>query len=320
MPPRNLAKIEMIKRTSHLAPRRELTFILNPIANGLPLPYEVIPDWYLRRATEEEGERIMRFAFSSGLSHMRLYDYGEQVGKSYRSPEPSNWKFFGLDHSSLAGSNRLELAGNLLEHDIALGPSFGWIPTDSGGRGETVGVSNDGAKIAQFFANYHQRESPVEMTAQSIDEWRRIESKLQSLPQAELKPFQDLEILRGVPRTTPLFTLGLFAAIESVITHNPHDQFDSLRHQVSTKMVLLSKRFTRELLYKQFGCAPEILWKKLYDYRSCIAHGSSASFSTGGLAVLKDAEIANRFLKSALKLLLLQLLEEPALINDLKLC
>ena len=61
-----------------------------------------------------------------------------------------------------------------------------------------------------------------------------------------------------------------------LVTHDTKDDFDSLNHQISTKMTLLSKRYQRQLDYSgHFGANNhEQIWKKLYGYRSALAHGT----------------------------------------------
>jgi hypothetical protein len=302
---------------SHWKDRREVTFILNPIETQLPLPSEVIPDWFLRRALEKEVERMLEFCFSAGFSELRRFDYGEKMPNGQiNSPVPETWKFFVLDHKAIAEDNRLLEAANLLENDFAFGPSFGWLNDEHGGR--TAGANT--TKVAQFFAEPQKRETPVLISEGVVHEWRQLESALRKLTIDELQPYRAFETLRSIPRRSSLYTLGLFATLESIITHAPHDRFDSLRHQVSSKMVLLSKRFIRKLPYKTFGCTEENTWKKLYDYRSCIAHGAQPDLKSGNLGPLKSDETVQEFLREALKLLLIQLLAERPLIEDLKSC
>jgi hypothetical protein len=65
--------------------------------------------------------------------------------------------------------------------------------------------------------------------------------------------------------------------------------------------------------------SPDNLWKKLYGFRSSIAHGQRPGFS-GDYAVLKDIEAVVGFLDEVCKRLLIYSLMEPDLINDLRAC
>jgi hypothetical protein len=117
-----------------------------------------------------------------------------------------------------------------------------------------------------------------------------------------------------------LYPLGVFAVIESLLTHDPQGSHDSLTHQIKGKMALLEKRFHNPLDYSCFASAKsETIWGKLYSYRSAIAHGDTPDFK-GTLSVLKDQMTAVSFLDSAAKALLRHALEEPELILDLRPC
>jgi hypothetical protein len=295
------------------------TFIFNPITTGLPLPYELIPGHQLRRATEEEAENIKKTTFSGGLREMGIYVYGESSPSGSRhSLRDGTWKLFGVASRTNEDIQHLTLAGNLLKNDLILGPSFIWFPGKDGKTSQ--GFVGNALKIALLGGDPLLSINEVNIGAEDVKEWCEVYQKLRQLPNDALRPYHDFETMRTIPPSSPLFALGLFGILESIVTHNPHDEFDSLTHQVSTKMTLLSKRFSRELPYKDFDCEPKTLWKRLYKYRSCVAHGSHADFSRGELRVLESSDRAYRFLMEALKLLLLDLLVEPDLIADLKEC
>jgi hypothetical protein len=65
---------------------------------------------------------------------------------------------------------------------------------------------------------------------------------------------------------------------------------------------------------------PEKLWAHMYGYRSLLAHGHAAQFSTGDLAILKNHNCALGLLKDTVKSVLLHAPREPRFIADLKNC
>ena len=102
-----------------------------------------------------------------------------------------------------------------------------------------------------------------------------------------------IDLLLGLKRISygsDLRVLGLFAVIEMLLTHNPNDKElgDSLSHQISSKIPLLSARFSAPLNYDVFGndVTAETVWKRLYAYRGKIAHGSEVEF-TSALKLLR---------------------------------
>jgi hypothetical protein len=130
------------------------------------------------------------------------------------------------------------------------------------------------------------------------------------------------EGLKRIPHGSDLRVLGLFAVIEMLLTHNPNDKElgDSLSHQIATKLPLLSNRFAEPLAYGVFGTDvhASTAWKKLYEYRSAIAHGGTADFE-GRLQILKNPQNAQQFLEDAVRRLVRHALEEPELVDGLKL-
>ncbi|WP_298918316.1 HEPN domain-containing protein [uncultured Nostoc sp.] len=128
-----------------------------------------------------------------------------------------------------------------------------------------------------------------------------------------------LEELKHISHNSKFKILGLFTIIEFLITHKPINKRDSITQQVTNKINLLSKRFSKKLDYSQFFLnTPEsTVWKKLYAYRSNIAHGDQPDFAKD-LLVLKDDFTAKKFLKLVVKMLLQHSLIEPQLYTDLK--
>lgn len=129
--------------------------------------------------------------------------------------------------------------------------------------------------------------------------------------------------LHAIPKFSPLRFLGYVAILESLITHqpNPTDPYDSLTKQVTNKMILLGRRCRLKLPYEYFGtnCNPETLWKKLYAYRSKVAHGSSVDFK-GKFQMLGSAEQALSFIRDSTAAIMRHALDEPELIVDLRAC
>jgi hypothetical protein len=145
----------------------------------------------------------------------------------------------------------------------------------------------------------------------------------QSFPQVRraIARYYNLDFVGERAPARSLYVLGLFSVIESLLTHEPSGEHDSLGHQIRTKMLLLNRRFNTPLDFSVFGAGavPATVWSKLYAFRSIIAHGKEPDFSSK-LQLLKDARTATAFLDSAAKALLRQGLVEPELILDLQDC
>lgn len=130
--------------------------------------------------------------------------------------------------------------------------------------------------------------------------------------------------LSMLPANSEFQVIGLFAIIEMMITHNPklEDRGDSITHQMQAKLPLLMRRFSRPISTKQYfgDVDAKKVWSALYAYRSALAHGGVANFSSGPLQALKSAEAAAEYLRSVVKGLLRHVLVEPQLFLDLKNC
>jgi hypothetical protein len=76
--------------------------------------------------------------------------------------------------------------------------------------------------------------------------------------------------------------------MESLITHPPRptDTIDSITRQVKQKVMLLDNRWQPRIDYRSFGeNRPDTIWKTMYSYRSCLAHGAKPDFK-GDLQLL----------------------------------
>ena len=114
-----------------------------------------------------------------------------------------------------------------------------------------------------------------------------------------------------------LIVVLLFSVIELLLAHNPQGGYDSLTHQISTKLPLLQRRFKQPLDYSKFGADETKVWKTLYAYRSTIAHGGRVDFQKA-LKVLKGPYLVSAFLVDATRAVLRHALIEPDLVLDLR--
>ena len=133
---------------------------------------------------------------------------------------------------------------------------------------------------------------------------------------------RELQGLESLPPNSSLLFLGYFAMLESLLTHqpDPKDPLDSITRQVKSKVALLDHRLRCPLDYSGFDhVSTDKIWTKMYDYRSCLAHGGVADFGQR-LAVLRDHKNALGLLKQSVKALVRHALIEPQLVADLRNC
>lgn len=129
------------------------------------------------------------------------------------------------------------------------------------------------------------------------------------------------QLFARMPLMQVFDVLAMFMLIEMLLTHNPSDKEigDSLTHQVLHKVPFVFERRGEQIDYSVFGGSSGIntIWKKLYAYRSCIAHGDQPDFGSK-LQILRDADTANRFLTDITRRLIRFSIDDPKLFEGLK--
>lgn len=135
---------------------------------------------------------------------------------------------------------------------------------------------------------------------------------------------QNYKALKFIDNNSSLIFVGYFSIIESLVTHPPrlHESLDSISHQLTNKITLLAKMFERNIIYSDYfdpKAKDETIWKKLYSYRSNIAHGNKVDFNSD-LQILKSKENIQLFLVEVIKNLILLSLKKPEFLSDLKKC
>ncbi|MBN3942987.1 HEPN domain-containing protein [Nostoc sp. NMS9] len=311
-------------------------FVANLVNINCDLPFKIIEDCYFQKANPIQIEQIKQYLqysgyfpnYSSYNSYPYEFVYVETINtlnhKSFQGQplEPQDWKYYVINFS---GNNSkisdLSLAANLTEVELEFGLQFLYHE----------GIKHFGIqkKPTHTFHYFHEMnsglpstESIYGVTLQDIGSIYQNYQQLDEIKYPDIKKaINKLEELKHLPHNSEFKILGLFTIIEFLITHKSIDTGDSITRQVINKINLLSKRFSKKLDYYQFfGNTPEsTLWKKLYAYRSNIAHGGQPDFAKE-LLVLKDDFTAKKFLKLVVKMLLQHSLIEPQLYTDLREC
>lgn len=140
---------------------------------------------------------------------------------------------------------------------------------------------------------------------------------------------------QDVNRESALKHLGYFAIIESILSHAPtaNDSSGSISRQLKRNLVLLHNRMEPEynLLFERFsGANPEKIISKLYSYRSSIAHGNNSEkdiewlYNNFKISEVDDTPLRDEkqfiswYLRKLVQRILVQAINEPQLITDLK--
>jgi hypothetical protein len=218
--------------------------------------------------------------------------------------------------------HRYAEASCLTRTRLVLGPSVLAFPNS---RGRGFGGNADSLKSFLDDAT-HTDAAFITLRESDIEDlrtvYRTITNKGAEIPHLKdaMSRFAQLD---RIPKESPLRFLGYVSILESLITHapDPKDPYDSLTRQVRQKMILVGRRAKLQLPYALFGddVKPETLWTRIYEYRSAVAHGVTPDFGKR-LSMLKNQSVARDFICQATVTVMRQMLEEPELIADLRMC
>lgn len=310
------------------------SFIANHMELTCDLPFELAPGYTIKKADdaqiaaiEEYLQRFGQFVCPSTqqLPYRVCYlskKLSEQETHITTQPiEKSKWKYFITSYEEDGSLElfKIQLAANIA--DVVL--TFDLLKFELF-RGEYACTCEPDLVFRFFSETDHSIQHRV-----NLEDLRQIKQTYGNIPQIQnaypgiMRSMTLYNSLRYLPKYHDLKTLGLFTVIESLLTHDPQssETGDSLTRQVRTKVPLVFGRSPRDIGYPgYFGNAKQDkVWKTLYGYRSCLAHGKGPDFN-GEFRILRNPGVVNDFLTQSIKLLLLQALTEPQLITDLKEC
>jgi hypothetical protein len=279
-------------------------FVANHLSVTCKLPLELISGHVLRDARPDEVEAVTNAI--PGLGTYEILPV-RPPRTPYVVERNACAKGAGLNDGFLAIEEASRLTAVPLDLSlVCIGPARM--------RGGAIGA----IPFAQL-GSWQRNDSVVDDAY--IREFQEVRSLIEKNSHAHPDIRRALDLFRMVHAIDAhhlLYALGLFTVVELLLTHNPHGRYDSLNHQVATKMPLLERRFSQPLNYSVFGATEKkTLWKKLYEYRSVIAHGGRLDFGEH-LKLLVSQWPANDFLLRAVKAVLRHALTEPELVFDLR--
>lgn len=288
------------------------------------LPFQLIPDHWFRKAEPQEvqliKEELTAYVHASLSYEHAIIELGD--GRRKSKPLPSDqWRYYVISYSPTNKNiGYIEHAANLLRNDITLGCSF-----FGSGSARVYNM----ALISTFFGD---RQARIEMPEPIMDdELEQITTNYNLITALDntrypniSRAVEDFHQTKSITNRFTLKVLSYFSIIECLLTHppRPDDRTDSVTRQITSKMCLLSKRFQRELKYDSFFPnipEPENVWKKLYLYRSLLAHGGDIDFQQKFSTLISTDNIRS-FLVESIKLLILYALKEPEFLADFQKC
>jgi hypothetical protein len=306
-------------------------FFLNLREVTTDMPVEIVPNYTLQKATTKQIVKIKEILFPFISQHVnhgkalpyeidRHYPEGLDGGYTPIPLEEKHWNYY------LVKCNEDEL-GQAFYDAITL--SSQELICAFTAYQDFQGYGCDPSILHHTFSEVDLRwnQLSVSIDQEYLLKIRSLHKKLQNHDNTilNLKDYiSQFRRLGGIDHGSLLRFLGYFSIIESLLSHapKPTDPYDSITRQVLTKFSLLNNRFIQQIDYEGFfgrEINPETIWKKLYNFRSQIAHGSHADFRSD-LQILKSKANAIGFIIHVVKRLLVHGLDEPSLIRDIKNC
>jgi hypothetical protein len=308
----------------------QYAFVLNLYKYEGSLPIAISDTVELDFSTLDQSQRIQELLGYYGhtpRSGSWLYTVEPvdevPIGSHFFTPiPPDRVKFWVLNFSGDAMPIwRLSSATQLTNAQLEIAATFN----------PAQGNSINQLEPARLFHFWEQHRQPVSQPLNAgdlhsavayRDTMESLAASNEEAAQAIVRVYSDFVRLSMGPRSGELVLLGHFGLIEALITHNPNEFGDSLNHQLSTKMPLLMRRFGVPLQLSEYFSItdPNRAWKKLYSIRSKIAHGEGVDIRPGALKELRDIDTVFKFVREALKRLLIYAIDDPEFIFDLKKC
>ena len=303
-------------------------FISTILDMQVELPVEITQFLKLERASESQISEIQKYLRNRHLYECKFIIEEETSNSSrwrFDQLPKEEWRYYVISYK---GSNYiahllLSIADIIAPH---LKSFLHYHTTEEFGGGEINGWGRDTLGEESFNQQILGDYSLRKFDQNCLLNLQNLFSVYNNLDKEKYEGItRALEFninLQRLPKLTDLPVLGLFVIIEMLLTHKPNDKEigDSLNHQIKSKIAFLSPRFKAPLDYSIFGnkILPDKIWGALYEYRSCIAHGSHIDFKSKKLSILRDDKTAFDFLKNATRVLLAHSIIEPDIINGLK--
>lgn len=285
--------------------------------------YEVGPGMRLRRATDAQIQLVKKWLPQISGPAINLgqpWEYVSPTTSDGAKYPPDEMRYFAINFEGPSYyADYLQNAFDISPLDLEIG-----LTIYESGR-SAGGIICAPHRFVPTVENYMFDDVFLEATQDDLALVRETFNLLQAHKTDAVdvhRAVEQIGDLKRLPPKSALVFLGLYAILESLLTHEPKqsDPYSSITRQVKTKLALLDKRFDRAIDYAAFkGATADTVWTKMYEYRSRIAHGAAAEIA-GSLKVLQSPAAAKKLLSAATKAVIRHALREPELLDDLRNC
>jgi|GEM_PF-4947361 len=292
---------------------RPIAFITNPIKANIELPIKIGSNFQLRKATINEIKVIKNHIaplFAGAIMNQNPYEQfykrkgdNESVG-TLKNLDSNDLRYFVVELENLGGLNliqdnpldALQIASYLTNAELKFDITF-YTPKIVTIQHNSLHKQTNNLKYLMF-DHYEFNSSDFDELTQTYT----VVSKYFHSDDFLTRALLIYRLLQESPDYHDYINLNYFALLEMLVTSRPGINDPSILKQlkVKTKDILDLEGF--ELNFNKYfeESSENNIWNKLYNYRSCLAHGSAVNFEKEQKK-LRSQEIVFKFLKTLLK-------------------
>ncbi len=293
-----------------------IAFITTPIDVSVELPVQIGDNLLLRKAKNDEIRIIKHYvspSFAGGMMNQNPYEQYYKFKNNSKSVatlsnlDVADFRYFVVELKNIGGLNLLnenpidilQIASDLTKSELKFDLTI-FLPKIATIKHNSLHKQTNGLKYG-LFDHYDFTLSDIEELKQNYN----LVSKQYLKDEFLTRALSNFRLLQETPDYYSYLNLNLFALLEMLVTSRPGINTPSIINQLKTKTKRILDLENFKLSFEEvfIETNENHIWNKLYDYRSCLAHGSFVNFEKE-LKKLKSEEVVFDFLKNLLKKLL----------------
>ena len=318
-----------IKKQMQIYNRR---FIHNWVDFEFITPYKINDELILRKPNSDDLAEIKEHI----LNNKSLYEtYGDQpiyeieieldkdeLGFSPKTLDVERQKYWVFEAlSSKYSSNEYNNGDDILQYSLNMLDSPLYLSL------ELENLNSSSYSPVQSILSKHNFKNylydPFNFPTSEIEKLKNIINSIEDIKENYPSIFHSIKILNEMSKLSDLSDfkiLSYFSILESLITHKPKNSEDSITKQIVSKIKQINNELSIKINFNFFFKQEDEdkIIKKLYAFRSAIAHGGSFSFEKKKNKILKDRNTVLVFIRHLVKRCICYAILEPQLITDLK--
>lgn len=288
-----------------------IIFITNPIDVKIILPHSVGEHFLFRKATIEEIQIIKHYiapSFANGMMsqnpYEQIYKFDNEtktVGKLDDLPK-SDWRYFVFElqnDTGLLNGNQvdvLRISSDLTNVELKFDLEI-YQPEIVKIKHNSLYKTTNKLRLMMFshIPLMLRDLEDLEIVYAAVSKYFRNDEFL-------TKALTSYHILQEIPEILDFINLNYFSILEMLVTTKPKDKQPSISKQLKTKTQKILDLDSVDINFGDYFTLTSLnnIWNNLYEYRSCLAHGSHADFIKK-FKKINSEKIINDFLKELLK-------------------